>query len=112
MPANQGMTFETKRLDGIIARLSSRAERLIAEEALAVVAGAMARTTRVDTGAMRRGWHAVKTGRFAWTVGTNVFYTIFHEFGTSRLSAAPMLGPAVEAVRRARPGRVRGLFRS
>jgi HK97 gp10 family phage protein len=105
------MTFETGRLDRIIAHLSERTERMIAEEAQDVVRGAMANTTRVDTGTMRRGWHAQRVGRFAWRVGTNVFYAVFHEFGTTRLSAAPMLGPAVEAVRRARVGRARRLFR-
>lgn len=105
------MTFETRRLDAIIARFSDRAERLVAEEAAEVAAGAVRNTVRIETGAMRRGWLASRIDRVRWRVGNAVPYTGFHEFGTSVLSATPMLGPAIEAVRRARPRRVQGLFR-
>lgn len=111
MPARDGVTFETRKLDQLIAHFSERAEKMIATEAMEVTAGAIANTTRVDTGTMRRGWRAVQLDRFRWRVGNSIFYAVFHEFGTSVLSAAPMLGPALEAVRRARPGRVRALFR-
>lgn len=111
MPADRGVRLETRRLDRLIAQLPGRAERMIALEAAEVVAGAQRNTTRVETGAMRAGWHATRTNRFTWRVATNILYAVFHEFGTSVLSAAPMLGPALEAVRRARPGRLRALFR-
>lgn len=111
MPGNRGMTFETGRLDRIIARLGEKAEKLIAAEALDIQRRAMANTVRVDTGTMRRGWTAQRLDRFSWRVGNSVFYTPFHEFGTSRLSASPMLGPAVEAGRRGLPRLARALFR-
>lgn len=111
MPASRGMTFETGRLDRIIARMSEKAEKLIAAQALDVQRRAMANTVRVDTGTMRRGWVAQRVDRYRWRVGNSVFYTPFHEFGTSRLSASPMLGPAVEAGRRTLPRLARDLFR-
>lgn len=111
MPSTRGMTFETGRLDRIVARMSDKAERLIAAEAQDIARRAMTNTVRVDTGTMRRGWTAQRVDRFRWRVGNSVFYAPFHEFGTSRLSASPMLGPAVEAGRRSLPRLARDLFR-
>lgn len=35
-----------------------------------------------------------------WVVGTNVEYSVYVEFGTSRMAAQPYLRPAVESARR------------
>jgi len=111
MPVQGSIEFNTRGLDQIIARLSPRAEQMAAEEAMLIVRGAMERTVRVKTGTMRRGWHAVQVGRYAWRVGTNVEYALFHEYGTRYMSASPMLRPAVEAVRRIIPRMARELFK-
>ncbi len=51
--------------------------------------------SRVDTGNMRGGWQ-VSGGKFTKRVFNNVYYTIYHEYGTIYMSAQPMLGPAVD----------------
>jgi hypothetical protein len=109
--AGGGVVFETGKLDRIIARFSERAQQQIAGEALEIEALATANTVRVETGTMRPGWVARRITDLLWRVSNPVFYAVFHEFGTSRLAASPMLGPAVEVVRAKRRGRVRGLFR-
>lgn len=59
--------------------------------------------SRVDTGRMRAGWQAVEvatTGdEVKWQVGNPVEHVIYNEFGTVRMSAQPMLFPAVESAR-------------
>lgn len=111
MPAIQGITFETERLDRIIRLMTPEAEKLAQDVALAVAAAAKANTVRIDTGAMRRGWHASRLERFLWRVSAGVAYAIYHEFGTSKLAASPMLGPAVAAQREAFRRGVQRLFR-
>jgi HK97 gp10 family phage protein len=61
----------------------------------------------VDTGNLRRSYAtqlARPEDRPNATVGTNVDYAMFVEFGTSRGRAQPHLGPALESAR-ARYGR-------
>lgn len=111
MPAQRGVTFETGRLDRVIAQFDPKVERLIEVLTLDIERGATANTVRVDTGTMRRGWFHKRLGRLLWRVGNSVFYAPFHEYGTSRLSPSPMLGPAVEAARRRLPNLARALFK-
>lgn len=51
--------------------------------------------SRVDTGNMRGQWQVDGT-KYEKRVFNNVYYTIYHEYGTIYMSAQPMLGPAVE----------------
>lgn len=56
------------------------------------------RRSRVDTGQMRDGWKTRKAegeGGYAYEVYNEVPHVVFNEFGTTRLPAQPMLGPAV-----------------
>lgn len=52
--------------------------------------------SRVDTGNMRGGWQHKASGRFEGAVFNTVSYTIFNEYGTSKMSPQPMLRPAIE----------------
>lgn len=55
--------------------------------------------SRVDTGNMRGGWQSRVIGVMEGIVFNLVEYTIFNEYGTSNMSAQPMLRPAVEEAR-------------
>lgn len=52
--------------------------------------------SRVDTGNMRAGWQHEMTGLMEGIVFNLVEYTVYNEFGTIMMSAAPMLTPAIE----------------
>lgn len=54
------------------------------------------RRSRYDTGWMRAGWTSEMTGHHEGQVYNLVHYTIYHEYGTSMMSAQPMLRPSVE----------------
>lgn len=62
----------------------------------AIVQEAEINTVRVDTGAMKNGWLIETTGPLERTIYNAMDYAKFNEFGTSRMSASPMLTPAVE----------------
>lgn len=65
---------------------------------------------RVDTGAMRAGLHAdvEKTaGAVTLTLTGDAAHTIFNELGTSRLTAQPMIRPAIDIAGAKFPQRVR-----
>lgn len=47
-------------------------------------------------GALADSW----SGRVEWVVGTNVEYSIFVEFGTSRMKAQPYIRPAIQSAKR------------
>lgn len=52
--------------------------------------------SRVDTGNMRTGWQHEMTGLMEGIVFNLVEYTVYNEFGTIMMAAAPMLTPAIE----------------
>ncbi len=52
------------------------------------------RRSRVDTGEMRDGWHLEGT-RYGVSIVNEVNHTSFNEYGTSRMSAQPMLRPSM-----------------
>lgn len=62
-------------------------------------AGALAagRFSRVDTGAMRAGWHAEPAGAGGARVVSGPSYTIYHEYGTYKMAAKPMARPSMPA---------------
>jgi HK97 gp10 family phage protein len=65
---------------------------------------------RVDTGEMREGLHADVTGipgGLQMTLTGDSDHTIFNELGTSRMSAQPMMRPAIDQAVPRLPGRVR-----
>lgn len=112
MPAaSRGVYLDMRRLDRIIDKMPERAEQLVATIANDVRTDAVVNTVRIETGTMRRGWVAQRLQRFLWRVGNRVYYSVFHEYGTTTLSPSPMLGPALERQRRLLPKLVRELFR-
>lgn len=58
-------------------------------------AAAAAGFSRVDTGAMRAGWHPEPLGVNGARVMSGPAYTIYNEYGTSRMSAQPMARPSM-----------------
>lgn len=83
----------------IAGQVDAAVQRAMEETAVAAKADARGRA-RVDTGAMRDGIDAEVTttgaGRRRMTLSGSVSYTLFHELGTSKLSAQPMLRPAID----------------
>ena len=64
-----------------------------------IVAGAVSRTQRVDTGAMKGGYRWERVGDQEYIVYNLMHYFIHHELGTTTISAMPMLVPSLEAQR-------------
>lgn len=54
--------------------------------------------SRVDTGEMRDGWTWRQTSNASGVMENDVAHVVFNEFGTVRMSAAPMARPAAEQV--------------
>ncbi len=75
----------------IAVELPILAERVASHAADEIARGAAARS-RVDTGAMQAGWDVQ-----GLRISDPVYYTRFHEYGTVKMTAQPMLGPAMEA---------------
>src|SRR5260221_4167389 len=86
------------KFDEIAKRLPGVIDAILAKVANDVVADAQVRS-RVDTGEMKAGWTAERESENTWIVHNPVEHTIYNEFGTVHMSAAPMLIPAVEAQR-------------
>jgi hypothetical protein len=108
-------------------RTSRALEKALRTGAIKVQEGAMRRTLRADTGAMRNAWAVslenwsdydrVREAAEQLNPGSETFnevkpdepltayvsnameYAIYHELGTVRMSMMPMLAPAVEEVR-------------
>lgn len=60
------------------------------------------RRSRVRTGTMKKGWKRKPfefMGMKGWFIYNEVPYTVFNEFGTSRMAAQPMLRPALQEVK-------------
>lgn len=93
-------------LKGSLTKRMVRGERRTAkvvEKTAKNIAAGSARRSRVDKGEMRDGWVAVEVqtsgDEVKWQAGNPVEHAIYNEFGTRRMSAQPMLTPAVEAAR-------------
>jgi HK97 gp10 family phage protein len=89
------LIVKVDRLPEIIAKLPEAVNQVLSKVALDIVAEAETRS-RVRTGAMRAGWQAEQESQLSWRVYNSVGYTIYNEFGTYKMPAAPMLTPAVE----------------
>jgi HK97 gp10 family phage protein len=53
---------------------------------------------RVDTGNMKNSINAQGSGT-EWSVHSPAEYSVFNEYGTSRMGAQPFMGPAAEQVK-------------
>jgi HK97 gp10 family phage protein len=96
MKVDINIKLDTRKLDKLIDELRPRAEKILDASAMTVQAEATRRTTRVDTGAMKGGWRWKRSGDLVRTVWNTQDYAIYHEFGTVKMSAAPMLTPTIE----------------
>lgn len=57
--------------------------------------------SRIDTGKMRAGWNRSKIGtnrQGGWRIYNSVEYAVHHEYGTVKMPAQPMLGPAIDEI--------------
>ncbi len=72
--------------------------------------GAAARS-RVDTGAMQKGWQTAEVDDDTSQVGNAVEWVIYNELGTRHMSAQPMLYPAVEVARKPFVQRIRDAYK-
>lgn len=99
-PAGRGVLRLTWNGARIAARIEAGVQQAMDQTANEAQADARSRA-RVDTGRMRAGIEAaVRTtggGRRQIVLSGSAPYTIFHELGTSRITAQPMLRPAMDA---------------
>lgn len=89
------------KIPGLLAKFPRESDLIADKVAHDIEQGAMVRTTRVDTGAMKGGYKVEKLGPGRYKVYNTQGYQIFHELGTVFLTATPMLIPAAQA---AEPG--------
>lgn len=82
-------------IDDLSRRAQQRVKAIIADDAQITKTDAQARS-RVDTGEMRAGWTAFNTDPWTYELSNKVEHAIYNEFGTSRMSAQPMLTPSIE----------------
>lgn len=92
------VTIQKNDFPVIASRLASAADTLAEILATQIQAESILNTSRVDTGAMKSGWRIAPLGAGVWIVYNTQSYAIFHEAGTYKLPASPMLVPAVETV--------------
>lgn len=94
------MTY-VSRFDEITAKASLRAQKAVEFAGQEIEFNARARA-RKDTGDMAAGieWRPDKTGDPQGRVVATDWKTNFHEFGTVKKAAQPMLVPAAEEARR------------
>ncbi len=89
-------------LTGDLAKRMRRGERMVATAVRATLRDmdktAQARS-RVDTGQMKAGWTVSMEDEYGGYLSNGVRHVVFNEFGTVRMSAQPMLHPAVEEAR-------------
>jgi len=90
------MALQT-RIPAIILVSQRKVERAVRRAEARMERGAKKRS-RVDTGTMRGGWESEPLGKFEGIVMNKVSYTIYHEYGTSKMPAQPMLRPSLEEV--------------
>ena len=74
------------------------AEKAVAKAAHDIEGRAKAHAP-VDTGLLRSSISARREDALAWVVESPVAYSVYQEYGTSRMAAHPYMTPAVEIVR-------------
>lgn len=72
--------------------------RAIAKAARDIEAQAKARAP-VDTGLLKNSIEASQERPYAWRVDSPVEYSVYQEFGTSKMPAHPYMVPAADSVR-------------
>lgn len=80
----------------IAAGLATGFSAVVQSTAKAVSAGAKQRARVGATGDMQRGFYTRHDGPFSSHVSNSTFYWRFHEYGTHKMAAHPMVTPAVE----------------
>jgi HK97 gp10 family phage protein len=85
------------RIPQVVAAATAKAAMATAKAALDIEAHAKTRAP-VDTGALKNAIAASGSG-LEWRVDSPVHYSVYQEFGTSRMAAHPYMVPAVEIVR-------------
>lgn len=93
----------SNKLPTVERNFSSAANDRVARAAILCQSEAR-RRARVDTGRMRNSITAVQESPTSWIVGTNVEYAVYHEYGTTFMTAQPMFHPAIDIVRARIPG--------
>lgn len=92
------MTVDIKGLTRLLANIDDGVNGGLsiasAREVSAEVVKEAKRLSRVRTGKMKKGWTRRRT-RGGYIVYDPVRYTVYNEFGTRKMSAKPMLGPAM-----------------
>lgn len=86
------------RLDQVEREIRARARAAVAKAALDIEAHAKA-LAPVDTGLLRNSITAIEITPDHWRVTSPVSYSVYQEYGTSRMAAQPYMTPALEAVR-------------
>lgn len=89
------VTFNIGPLEKLQASVKARAEVILWKVAGEIQAEAIKRTQRIDTGAMKSGWRVEKSAELQLTIYNTQEYAIYHELGTKRMSAMPMLSPGI-----------------
>jgi HK97 gp10 family phage protein len=99
--ASRGTTIEIvfDHFPRLAAALAPAAREIVQETIFAIETGAKIKCP-VDTGALRASIQSEMTGETAGQVATNIEYSKFVEYGTSRMAAQPWLTPAAEYERR------------
>jgi Bacteriophage HK97-gp10, putative tail-component len=114
--------LDTIKLNKLIGDIPARANKVLDKGAFEIQKQAILNTTRVDTGSMKNGW-TVKSpdgsvvnapgyrpngkpeidvaapGEYKRAIYNRQLYAFWNEVGTVKMSASPMLVPAVEQYR-------------
>ena len=98
------MTLVTKidltGLERLTKEMEPRAEAILTEAAFEIEANAKIYEKRIKSGALRNGINVnTPFPKMKRVISDAVDYGIYHELGTSRISAQPFMVPAVEAIR-------------
>lgn len=96
---NTRIVLQFNKLPALTEGMEARASQVVRKVALDIKAGAIVRTVRVDTGAMKGGYDIEMDGPLTAIVFNSQDYHIYQELGTRFISASPMLGPAAEEQR-------------
>ena len=86
------------KLDEVSDRARANVDKAIEKAAFDTEAHAKARAP-VDTGLLRNSINHRRRGEAFFEVESPVHYSVFQEYGTSRMVAQPYMTPAVEVVK-------------
>lgn len=101
--------FAYSRLGAVSVAAESEVSAAVRKTAADIKAGAQSRAP-VDTGNLRSNIRTRSTGKFSAEVVANAPYSVYVEFGTSKMGAQPFMVPAAEAQRAAFMAMVKAAF--